>query len=156
STAFEFLSIVLYHTTYSLMLPLRLLYSVCIFIWSIIQFVLLPITYALQGIYIIASIPFRLQLLERLETLYIYLGIAALIGCGTGALLFLVFNSLSSALMIGSVAEAQITQKESIVTRYRSRERRAKQPILTSALHTQPAPKGMFSTAFAEDDHSIF
>jgi hypothetical protein len=61
------LSIILY----CLWWPTRKILSAISFvlspIWALAHFVFLPVTYLLQAIYAVVSLPFRLHLLERME-----------------------------------------------------------------------------------------
>jgi hypothetical protein len=84
-------------------------------IWTLVAFLLLPFVHLARVFVNIASFPFKTQWLERIEvtmlrsltapsktlqTLYIYLGTATLIGGLTGGVLFAIYSFLSSSLNI--------------------------------------------------------
>jgi hypothetical protein len=99
---------------FSLLLVVQL-FQVIVFIlspfWAVISFVLLPLTHLIRVALSIILFPFRLRLLDKFETIYIYLGIAALVGILAGAVLHLCFGLITSALRIDAASE---TQKEKI------------------------------------------
>ncbi|OSS43667.1 hypothetical protein B5807_11561 [Epicoccum nigrum] len=66
--------------------------------WIVGSFLLLPFTHLAKGLFHVVTFPLQAKWLERIETLYIYLGIAALIGCLAGAVLHFIFNLLSSSI----------------------------------------------------------
>ncbi|KAJ4302734.1 hypothetical protein N0V90_001624 [Kalmusia sp. IMI 367209] len=96
--------------------------------WSVAQFILLPVTYLVQGLLAVILFPFRLHILERIETIYIWLGVASLIGCITGAVLFLLFKFLSSALDIDGAAGANSRPKGKTIKEFRTARRMKKEP----------------------------
>ncbi|ORX97945.1 hypothetical protein BCR34DRAFT_496483 [Clohesyomyces aquaticus] len=106
-TLLQTVVIVLYVVCWPFIKLFQVLASVLSPFWVVGQFMLLPVTYLVHAILHIILFPFRLQLLEKLETIYIYLGIAGLIGCITGAILFLSINILSSMLRIDARAGTQ-------------------------------------------------
>ncbi|CAI6333511.1 unnamed protein product [Periconia digitata] len=75
--------------------------------WTLITFVFLPVTYLVQTVLSIVLFPFRVDVLERVETIYIWLGVAALVGCITGGVLYLIYRGLTSALNIDASAAAE-------------------------------------------------
>ncbi|KAF9733633.1 hypothetical protein PMIN01_07976 [Paraphaeosphaeria minitans] len=115
--------------------------SAIIFILSpfcaLAHFILLPVIYLLGSIYAAVSFPFRLHLLERIEsnaialtrqqTMYIWVGVAALIGCIAGTALFLVFKLLTSAFHIDGTATASRTSGRTVKD-FRATRRVKKEP----------------------------
>lgn len=63
---------------------------------------------------------------NRKQRIYIYLGIAALIGCFAGAILHLSFSYLTSALGIDSVPRLTSREKGRTAAEYRSSKRKDK------------------------------
>ncbi|KAF1974646.1 hypothetical protein BU23DRAFT_97116 [Bimuria novae-zelandiae CBS 107.79] len=103
--------------------------------WALAQFVFLPVAYLAEGIYAILSFPFRLHILERIETIYIWVGVAGLIGCIAGAGLFLLFTFITSVFKIDGAAEARSKAKGRTMKEFRAARRGKKEP------HTQ-SPSG--------------
>ncbi|PVI07662.1 hypothetical protein DM02DRAFT_550559 [Periconia macrospinosa] len=99
-------------------------------IWALVRFIFLPVTYLLETIFNVILFPFRINVLERIETIYIWLGIAALVGCITGAILYLIYRGLTSAFSIDATTstEPQKATKGKTIEEYRAarRERRGK------------------------------
>ncbi|KAF2474182.1 uncharacterized protein BDR25DRAFT_119801 [Lindgomyces ingoldianus] len=132
--------------------------------WAIAQFVLLPFTHLVHILLNIVLFPFRLQLLERVETIYIYLGIAGLIGCITGAILHLSFNFLSSTLCIDAAAGAKPRLKGRSAAEYRAARRRRKFEALdhpsTPPMAMRGGPpysqRGLASQTIVEEEDSDF
>ncbi|KAK7180839.1 uncharacterized protein CC84DRAFT_722455 [Paraphaeosphaeria sporulosa] len=125
------LSIILY----CLWLPTSKILSAIIFIlspfWALAQFILLPAVYLLKSIYAVVSFPFRLHLLERIETIYIWVGVAGLIGCIAGTALFLLFKFLTSAFHIDGTGSASRTSGRT-VKEFRATRRVKKEPYTSS------------------------
>ncbi|KAF2659076.1 hypothetical protein K491DRAFT_689677 [Lophiostoma macrostomum CBS 122681] len=131
----------------------------------IAQFVFLPITYVIHGIISILLLPLRLRLLERVETIYIYLGIAGLIGCSAGFMLFIISNVLSSSLRIDGSAEKDPPAKGRTVKSYRQARMREKgftEPVLTSTAVKEEArerkrkQRGLLTETIIEEEDSDF
>ncbi|KAF2272763.1 uncharacterized protein EI97DRAFT_436694 [Westerdykella ornata] len=127
---------IFYYATFPIVQVLRLVIFILSPFWTLTKFVLLPVTYAAHGIFAILLFPLRLRLLERLETLYIYVGIAGLIGCLVGVILHVIFNALSSTLAFNGAAEGRRT-RPSTVAEYRAGRQRA----------TQEEPYGLSASA---------
>ncbi|XP_014554066.1 hypothetical protein COCVIDRAFT_39963 [Bipolaris victoriae FI3] len=133
--------------------------------YLLVTFALLPFIHLAHAIFQLVSLPFTVKWLEQIETLYVFLGIAALIGCITGTTLFIMFKFLSSTLRI----DAPIVPDKPIETRtaaqYRA-ERRAKKeeavhrlPAITPVVLKKPAGprrRGLLSQAIIEEEDSDF
>jgi hypothetical protein len=142
---------------YCLWLPTSKILSAVSFVlspfWALAQFTFLPVAYLLQTIYAVVSFPFRLHLLERIEvgwfyysmtwypadrvtgvmlthqqTLYIWVGVAGLIGCIAGTVLFLIFKFLTSAFSIDGTADAPARSDGRTVKEFRATRRVKKEP----------------------------
>ncbi|KAF2253906.1 hypothetical protein BU26DRAFT_516174 [Trematosphaeria pertusa] len=130
--------------------------------WAILQFVFLPLIYLVHAILAVILLPFRLHLLERFETIYIWLGIASLIGCVTGGALFLLFRILSSALNIdAAAAESKTRDRGRTAKEYRAarheRKRAAADGFSSSsstAVHkaAKPDRRGLSSQTIIEEE----
>lgn len=84
--------------------------------WIVGSFLLLPFVHLARGLFHVVTFPLQVKWLERIEvcasvdrqrlenntkgiqTLYIYLGTAGIIGCLTGAVLYFIFNLLSPSI----------------------------------------------------------
>ncbi|KAF2446441.1 hypothetical protein P171DRAFT_357484 [Karstenula rhodostoma CBS 690.94] len=117
---------------YCLWLPISKILSAVVFIlspfWALAQFIFLPVAYLLKTIYAFVSFPFRLHLLERIETIYIWVGVAGLIGCIAGTVLFLVFRFLASAFHLDGTTDAQSRASGRTVKEFRAMRRVKKEP----------------------------
>lgn len=183
------ISTVVYYTCWPIIKIIQGIGFVLSPFWTLTQFVLLPITYLIHGILSIVLFPFRLQLLERVEvrspcictktdmcldwdtvlsapkqTIYIYLGIAGLIGCITGAILHFSFSFLSSTFSIDTASETKALQKGRTAAEYRAgRRRRNEKPIGYSSTPTvvkKEGPfrkqRGLLSQTIIEEEDSDF
>ncbi|KAF2490495.1 hypothetical protein BU16DRAFT_543814 [Lophium mytilinum] len=92
-------------------------------LWRLIQWILLPVTHLARVLLGVALFPFHAQLLSRFETLYIYLGVAGLVGSITGLILFTCFNFLSTILRIDAATEDKQAQGMTAAS-YRAARRR--------------------------------
>ncbi|KAF2999204.1 hypothetical protein E8E13_000128 [Curvularia kusanoi] len=92
------LSKCIYALQFVLLVALRVVLVLLSPIWNVISFLLLPFVHLAKGLFTVVTFPLQVKWLERIETLYIYLGTAGLIGCMTGAVLYFIFNLLSSSL----------------------------------------------------------
>lgn len=120
---------IVYYATYPLTFLYRLTTSLLSLlltpILSLTRFLLLPLTYTLVGIYHVLAFPFRLRLLERLETLWIYFGIAGIIGVVAGGVLYVVYSTVVNGLGIDRGSERERARfREG--QRRRERERKEK------------------------------
>ncbi|KAF2263848.1 hypothetical protein CC78DRAFT_580966 [Lojkania enalia] len=120
---------VLYYTS----LPLaKLLHGLAIIVspfLAVVHFLFLPITYLVHAILGIVLLPFKVQLLEKIETIYVFLSIAGLIGCLTGAILHLLFNFLSSNFNIDAAAESRAPEQGRSLAAYRVDRRKKKKKV---------------------------
>ncbi|KAF2012574.1 hypothetical protein BU24DRAFT_254689 [Aaosphaeria arxii CBS 175.79] len=105
--ALSILSRIAFYTSWPFVKLAHLLTFILSPFWRIAQFFLLPFTVLVQGLLGILLLPFRLNLLERFETIYIYLGIASLIGFAAGAALYVTFHVLSTTLRIDTATELE-------------------------------------------------
>ncbi|KAL6706660.1 hypothetical protein ACN47E_005202 [Coniothyrium glycines] len=147
------------HLLYALIVILR---PLC----NLVAFLLLPLSRFGQAIFHILSFPFQVKWSERIETLYVFLGTAGLVGCMTGAIVFLIFRALSSSLKIHTAAILpQPSDSGRTAAEYRSSRRPMNQASLTPAPQTDPTalPKApilprrrLFSQAIVEQDDSDF
>ncbi|KAF2181641.1 hypothetical protein K469DRAFT_670699 [Zopfia rhizophila CBS 207.26] len=116
---------------YYVFLPfIKLLYAILFVLspfWTVTQFLLLPFTHLVQTVLNIVLFPFRLHLLDRVETIYIYLGIAGLIGFFAGAILYFSFNFLSSTLNIDPAGDANARHEGRTTAEYRAARNKKRQ-----------------------------
>ncbi|KAF2868531.1 hypothetical protein BDV95DRAFT_500804 [Massariosphaeria phaeospora] len=132
-------------------------------VWEITQFVLLPLTVLVQAVLSVVLFPFRLHLRERVETIYIYLGIAGLIGCLTGALLYLAFRFLSSTLQINGTSKHNKPEEGRTAAEFRVArgEKKAETTDVSSTptllkRGTVPRRRGLLSQTIIEEEDSDF
>ncbi|KAH9860106.1 hypothetical protein IAQ61_011890 [Plenodomus lingam] len=129
-------------------------------------FLLLPFIHAAHVLVNILSIPFSLAWLQRIETLYIYLGTAALIGCITGVLLYIIVQLLSSALNLHPSVVPKPRQRTRTVAEYRAAKATKKEESFHRAPTIPPGimkkvpefrrRKGLLSSAIIEEEDSDF
>ncbi|KAF1957406.1 hypothetical protein CC80DRAFT_491522 [Byssothecium circinans] len=91
--------------------------------WALLQFIFLPLTHLIQAILSIVLLPFRLDILERIETIYIWLGIASVVGAATGVFIFFVYKFLTSAFHIDTASQAKAPPRGRTVKEYRTARR---------------------------------
>lgn len=152
-------------------------------VWNFLSFILLPFIHLAQTIFNIVTFPFagkwldrievhtnatrcKLRILKQIQTLYIYLGTAGLIGCMTGAVVYVLFKALSSSLNLDSaprkpgrtVAEFRVEQRSK-----GHRVKKEKSPDVTPTptpviLKRVPGPRrqGLLSQAIIEEEDSDF
>ncbi|KAF2114911.1 hypothetical protein BDV96DRAFT_646778 [Lophiotrema nucula] len=155
-------SAVLYYACWPIIKLLQGLAFILSPFWNIAQFILLPFTSLAQAILGILLLPFKIQLLDRVETIYIYLGIAGLIGCLTGGILHLTFNTLSSALNIDSPAGPKARTPGRTAAQYRMERRKKKgtetldQSSSPSVLRAGPRQRGLLAQTIIEEEDSDF
>jgi hypothetical protein len=102
------------------------------------------------------------------QTVYVYLGTAALIGSLTGGLVFIFFKLLSSSLNIDSAPDPQPRHTSRTTAEFRAARREKKEesiePMVYPSVHT-PAVldkvvgsrrKGLLSSAIIEEEDSDF
>ncbi|CAN9396834.1 unnamed protein product [Alternaria alternata] len=133
--------------------------------YNVITFFLLPFIHLGQAVIRVLSIPFSVKWLERIETLYVYLGTASLIGCITGAVLFVIFRFLSSTLKIDTPVVPREPEKERTAAEYRAARRAKKEdsinhsPSATAVVLKKvagPRRRGLLSQAIIEEEDSDF
>ncbi|KAK3202412.1 hypothetical protein GRF29_161g1120846 [Pseudopithomyces chartarum] len=100
--------------------------------WAVLQFVLLPVIYLAHAVYAVLSLPFKLNILERIETIYVWVGIAALIGCIAGGVLFVIFSFITSAFRIDRAADPQRKSQGRTVRDFRAARRGKKETLSES------------------------
>ncbi|KAF2680567.1 hypothetical protein K458DRAFT_311254 [Lentithecium fluviatile CBS 122367] len=126
--------------------------------WTILQFVFLPLTYLLHAVLSIILFPFRHHILDRIETIYIWLGIAGLIGCMSGAAIFLIFKVLTSALNIDGAAESKARAEGRTIIEYRAARREKEEASAEISLGPAvvrlagPRRRGLTSQAIMEEE----
>lgn len=159
---------VLYILSYPFFKLFRLVATILSPLWTATQFLLLPFTVIAQTLLSIVLFPFRLNLLERIETLYIYLGIAALIGFLAGGILYIAFNFLASTLRIdaSSVHSDAVTQakmrKARSTAEYRADRSRRKEIAAPSSPNTLRGEmavrrqRGLLAQTIIEEEDSDF
>lgn len=135
-------------------------------VWTVAQFILLPLTVVVQAVLSILLFPFRLNWLDRFETIYIYLGIATLIGFLAGAVLYLSFNFLTSTLRIDSsrsisALESKTRRKPRTTVEYRADrdKRKGIVPVPSTTLRGDMASqrqRGLLAQTIIEEEDSDF
>ncbi|KAF2630366.1 hypothetical protein BU25DRAFT_256988 [Macroventuria anomochaeta] len=132
-------------------------------IWIVGSFMLLPFIHLAKGLFHIITLPLQVKWLERIETLYIYLGTAGLIGCMTGAVLYFIFKFLSSSLSIDATSRVK-PRKGRTTAEFRSARREKQDRILASMPPTQVVldkasrrrRHGLLSQTIVEEEDSDF
>ncbi|KAI7201732.1 hypothetical protein KC343_g6313 [Hortaea werneckii] len=95
-----------------------------------VGFLLQPVVYLARFILICLLAPFRL--LVKLETLYIYLGTAALVGLTVGLIISLIYGSLSNIIGSNTAPAAAAQSRLRSAKEYRETKKRKKQNRLLS------------------------
>lgn len=100
-----------------------------------------------------------------MQTLYIYLGTAGLIGCLTGAILFIIFKVLASTLNIDPTGAPKAREKGRTTAEYRAARRVKKEdlsphsPIATPIVFKKANAsqrRGLLSQAIMEEEDSDY
>jgi hypothetical protein len=153
-------------------------------LWTLAGFILLPFVHLARTVSNIITFPFSVQWLDRIEvrigftpqsevltlsqTVYIYLGTAALIGCLTGGLVFIFFKLLSSSLNIDSAPVPQPRDRTRTTAEFRAARREKKEepvepmdypPACTPTVLNKVVGsrrKGLLSQAIIEEEDSDF
>ncbi|KAF2733536.1 hypothetical protein EJ04DRAFT_438922 [Polyplosphaeria fusca] len=131
--------------------------------WALARFLLLPVTYLATALFTLLSLPFSLNLLDRVETIYAFLGIAGLIGCITGALLYFFFDFLSSTLGINDPPDTDAHANGRTVSAHRAARRKRKaeavnfraNPAMPSAASPQRRRGLLAQTIIEEEDSDL-
>ncbi|KAI7281236.1 hypothetical protein KC345_g4215 [Hortaea werneckii] len=105
------------------------LYLAKLLYWPV-GFLLQPVVYLARFILICLLAPFRL--LVKLETLYIYLGTAALVGLTIGLIISLIYGSLSNIIGSNTIPAAAAQSRLRSAKEYRETKKRKKQSQLLS------------------------
>lgn len=100
-----------------------------------------------------------------MQTLYVFLGTAGLIGCLTGAVLFVIFKFLSSTLNIDKPMVPRPRKEGRTTSEYRAERRIKKEdtidysptptPLILKKV-TGPRRRGLLSQAIMEEEDSDF
>ncbi|KAH9872778.1 hypothetical protein J1614_005172 [Plenodomus biglobosus] len=134
--------------------------------YRVTVFLLLPFNHAGHVLINVLSFPFTVKWLERIETLYVYLGTAALIGSITGGILYTIMRVLSSILNIDASAMPKPRQKSRTVAEYRATKAVNKEdvfdqtpaipPVIIKKVPEFRRRKGLLSSAIIEEEDSDF
>ncbi|KAF2128342.1 hypothetical protein P153DRAFT_292961 [Dothidotthia symphoricarpi CBS 119687] len=137
--------------------PITLIFNLALYILKPViilgNFILLPFLHLSRAIIHVLTFPFRLQLLERIETLYIYLGTASLIGCMTGAVLFILFKVISSSLNLDAPKpreQGRTTAEYRAARRERAHASEPETPVVVKRIPTS-RKRGLLSQAIVEE-----
>ncbi|KAF1915434.1 hypothetical protein BDU57DRAFT_273201 [Ampelomyces quisqualis] len=136
-------------------------------ICTLLRFLLLPFIHLAHTVISAVTYPFSVQWLHRIETLYVYLGTAALVGSITGAIIFIVFRFLSSSLNINSPMVPHPRHRPRTTADFRAARRQKKEEeesLNYSAASTPVVLKrvpgmrsqGLLSQAIIEEEDSDF
>ncbi|XPS99228.1 hypothetical protein M3J09_008407 [Ascochyta lentis] len=132
-------------------------------IWILGRFLLLPFIHLAKALFHIITLPLQVKWLERIETIYIYLGTAGLVGCLTGAILYFIFKFLSSSLSIDPTSQAnppkaRTTAQFSSARREKQLRTLAPAPPTQLALDRAPGPRrpGLLSQTIVEEEEEDF
>jgi hypothetical protein len=99
------------------------------------------------------------------QTLYIYLGTAALVGCITGGVIFIFFKFLSSSLSIDSAIVPQSRDQSRTTAEFRAARREKKEESTMYSPASAPTVlkkvagsrrRGLLSQAIIEEEDSDF
>ena len=169
----------LINTIQSILSPiLRLVVFLLSPIWIVSSFLVLPFVHLVKGLYHVITLPLTVKWLERIEvcscfnreamqilnhlqTLYIYLGAAGLVGCMTGAILYFIFKFLSSSLSIDANSKEK-PRKSRTTAEFRVARREKQDQMLAASL---PIPvvvdkvpgrrgRGLLSQTIVEEEDS--
>ena len=100
-----------------------------------------------------------------MQTLYVFLGTAGLIGCLAGAILFVVFRFLSSSLHLNAPILPEEPAKGRTAAEYRAARRVKKEEMMDYSPSTTPVVlkrvsgprrRGLLSQAIIEEEDSDF
>ncbi|KAH7074623.1 hypothetical protein BKA63DRAFT_316942 [Paraphoma chrysanthemicola] len=134
-------------------------------VWTLCSFILLPIIHLARVVINIVTFPFSTKWLDRIETLYIFLGTAGLIGCATGAVLFIIFKFVSSSLNIDNATVPQRRPQGRTTAEYRAAWREKKEESINHSPASTPVVlkkvagshrRGLLSQAIIEEEDSDF
>ncbi|KAF1947134.1 hypothetical protein EJ02DRAFT_450099 [Clathrospora elynae] len=133
--------------------------------YTVLGFILLPFIHLGHTIIRLISLPFSVKWVERVETVYVYLGTAGLIGCITGTIFFIIFKFLSSSLNIDATIESPAREKGRTTAEYRTARREKREgmidhlpsatPIVLKKV-AGPRRRGLLSQAIIEEEDSDF
>ncbi|KAF2766715.1 hypothetical protein EJ03DRAFT_174048 [Teratosphaeria nubilosa] len=132
------IGIILYYLVFVAIFLAKLLYRP-------VGFLLQPIVYL--GRFTAACIAAPFQLLARLETLYIYLGIAALVGLGIGFGVSYVYGSLARLLRFDREPEKPSRKPTRTAKHYRETKRKVKVAAETPRISSPPLSSPEIVTA---------
>jgi hypothetical protein len=156
--------------------------------YNILAFIVLPLIHLEGAILRVLSLPFTMKWLERIEvnhkpillradvpqgskeakcvqTLYVFLGTAGLIGCLTGAIIFAIFKFLSSSLNIDRTIVPEPRETGRTTARYRAQRRVKREEMIDHSPRTTPVVlkkvagprrRGLLSQAIIEEEDSDF
>ncbi|KAF1838985.1 hypothetical protein BDW02DRAFT_272068 [Decorospora gaudefroyi] len=133
--------------------------------YNVITFILLPFVHLGRAVIGVLSIPFTVKWLERIETLYVYLGTAALVGCITGTIVFAIFKVMSSSLNIDATIVPKTRHQGRTTAEYRAARRVKKEGIIDHSPSATPVVlkkvagprrRGLLSQAIMEEEDSDF
>jgi hypothetical protein len=100
-----------------------------------------------------------------MQTLYVFLGTAGLIGCITGAIIFIIFSFLSSGLKIDATTVPSAQDRGRTTAEYRAAKRAKKEETTDHSPSAAPVVlrktsgvrrRGLFSQAIIEEDDSDY
>ncbi|KAI8940791.1 hypothetical protein NX059_002055 [Plenodomus lindquistii] len=156
--------------THTIWWPISKLIASLVFVLAPIcrvgYFAILPFIYLGQVIVSILTFPFSVTWLDRIETLYVFLGTAALIGCITGGVLYAIVRVLSSTLNIDQPVVPKPRQKPRSVAEYRAAKAVKKEkafglgpsipPVIVKKVPEFRRRKGLLSSVVIEEEDSDF
>jgi hypothetical protein len=103
--------------------------------------------------------------LKGVQTLYVFLGTAGLIGCLTGAIVFAIFKFLSSSLNIDGTIVPQPRENGRTTTEYRAAKRVKREEMVDHSPSATPVVlkkvagprrRGLLAQAIIEEEDSDF
>ncbi|KAF2095275.1 hypothetical protein NA57DRAFT_79764 [Rhizodiscina lignyota] len=141
-------------------------------IWNALQFVLLPITYIGAFVGYLASLP--IKLIVKLEAVYIFFGIAIIIGLVTGVILHFVSRGMLAALGLSPEDDPPMPPRKPLrtVSSYRASRQTTRRSVgparRAGPIPDVPAPssplsprrgragrQGLQSSTILEEDDSV-
>ncbi|KAF3035643.1 hypothetical protein E8E11_004500 [Didymella keratinophila] len=133
-------------------------------IWIVGSFLVLPFIHLVRGLYHVVTLPLQVKWLERIETLYIYLGTAGLVGCMTGAVLYFIFKVLSSSLSIDNNTSKEKHRIGRTTAEFRAARREKQDRMLGPSLSIPVVVdkvagrrgRGLLSQTIVEEEDSDF
>ncbi|KAI9661760.1 MAG: hypothetical protein M1821_008999 [Bathelium mastoideum] len=153
----------LYYISLPVWITIIWLYKVIKPLYHVLVFFALPFIYLGRFMLFLISWPFFV--LAKFETLYIYIGVASLVGIATGTVIYGILQILSSALHLESEESTPEMPKRTVASYRAARRKRKEQnsigtaspPVyITKSEREGSTPLGLLSQTILEENDSDF